>query len=154
MTNSDIVRAAFAALESDNSSSAAEFFSEDFSRQGSIDKVMNKKHYLALLTAIKKCLPDFSLNLRNLQEIDEHTVRGMMAITGTHSGVFVMPSITPVQPTGRHLALPFHPITFTLNDGKISYILSEEVSEGSICGFLDFLGINITELSFDKIFPD
>jgi hypothetical protein len=145
MTNTDIIRIAFAALESNDPHSAEEYFADDFTWKGTFPKPLNKSKFMGMATALKRAMPDYTLNVRIERELDKERFLGTIDPLGTHTGLFVLPGITPIQPTGNCVALPRHPIEILMSKGKITEISVEDVSQGGMAGLLSFLGIDISE---------
>jgi hypothetical protein len=145
MTNSEMLQAAFTALESGDSQLAGEYLADDFVFRGTLPQPLDKKRYLALTAALKRGFPDFALNLRVIRETDEHRVVGTIDPIGTHKDVFQLPGMTPIQPTGQCVALPRHRIEFILSEGKIIEAQVDSPSQGGLAGMLAFMGVDLAQ---------
>jgi hypothetical protein len=153
MSNSEIVKAAYAALEAGDIQTYADFFSDDFLWVGSFPKPLNKKNSLTLIAALRGGLPDLLLNLYVVAEVGENTVRGTIAPTATHTAPLVLPGVTPLPPTGRSIAATRQLIEFTLVNGKITRIEDGEAEGGELLKILESLGLELYDVPFEAIFP-
>jgi len=122
LTKCEFVRAAMAALESDDPQCAAPYFTEDFVWQGNFPRPLDKQRCLQLMIALQKGFPDYTLNVKCCQETEAGICRATMEPVGTHSGTFAVPGLPPFKPTGISVALPRQAMEFTLRRSPISKI--------------------------------
>lgn len=154
MTNSDIVKTAFAAFEAGDFQEYANYFSEDFVWVGSFPKPLNKRNALRLVSALKEGIPDLQLNLVLRGEEGANRIRGTIAPTGTHSKMLALPGVTPLPPTGRSIAAMRELVEFTLENGKITRIEDSETEGGELLRILESLGMDLYSIPFEAIFPE
>ncbi len=145
MSKFEIIRKAYQALEEGEFAAADQYFTDDFTYWGTVEKPYNKRKYFELMTSLKQGFPDYSLNLRFLAA-EGDMVKTIFDAVGTHTGVFQIPGITPIQPTGKVVALPRHMMTFTLKGEKIREARIEDVSGGGLRGLLEFLDVSLPPL--------
>jgi predicted ester cyclase len=146
MSKFEIIRKAYQALEEGDFAAAEPYFADDFTYRGTLEKSYNKREYFELMTALKQGFPDYSLNLRFLSA-EGDAVKTVFDAIGTHTGIFQIPGITPIQPTGKVVALPRHMMTFILNGEKIREARLEDVSGGGMSGLLEFLDVQLPSSS-------
>eukprot|EP00761_Pharyngomonas_kirbyi_P006367 gb/GECH01006373.1/.p1 GENE.gb/GECH01006373.1/~~gb/GECH01006373.1/.p1 ORF type:complete len:141 (+),score=37.66 gb/GECH01006373.1/:1-423(+) len=63
--------------------------------------------------------PDLSLGLDDVTEDNSGTVTAKFSLSGTHQGVFDVPDIPKVEPTGKTIKLDPEEHHLTVEDGKI-----------------------------------
>lgn len=142
MSKFEIIRKAYQALEEGDFTAAEAYFTDDFVYKGTVGSPYNKRRYFELMASLKQGFPDYSLNLRFLSA-EGDVVKTIFDAVGTHTGVFQIPGITPIQPTGRVVALPRHMLIFTLIGEKIREAQLEDVSGGGLLGLLESLGVHL-----------
>ncbi len=147
-----IVKAAMLALESDDPKTAAPYFTEDFQWFGTFPHPLDKQRFFLLIGAVKKGFPDYTLNVKCCEDLPNGVCRATMDPVATHRGVFALPGLNPIPPTGKSVALERHVMHFTLVGGKISKIKIESPSGGGVQGLLEALGIEITEDIISRMF--
>jgi hypothetical protein len=154
MSNSEIIKAARAVFDAGDLQRYADFLAEDFQWVGSFPKPLNKKSTLVLLTALKTGIPDLSLNFCFVAEMSENTVRGTIAPSGTHTAPLVLPGVAPLSPTGKSFAATRQLIEYTFVNGKISRFEIGESEGGELFKMLEYLGLELGNVSFAEMFPD
>lgn len=152
MTPREICLAAIQAMESDDPSSAAPWLTDDFLWIGTVPKSLDKKQFLSLMIAVKRGLPDYTLNVKLPEQVSDTVLRGTMDPVGTNTGIFSIHGITPIAPTGISVALPRHCIEFTLSGEKIARIKIEHPSGGGVGGLLEHLGVELNEELLSSLF--
>jgi hypothetical protein len=154
MTNAEMVKAAMATIEAGNPERLADFLAEDFQCYGLFDQPINKKQYVVLNTALKQGFPDVALNLAVVKEDSEGLIHCTYAPVATHLDLFILPGLPPLAPSGRSFAAPRDVLIFKVVSGKISELRIEQASGGGFLGLLQYLDVDITDLTVEKIFND
>ncbi len=150
MTDAEIIVAAVQALEAGNLELAGDYFTEDFCWEGSLPTPLCREHFFALMSAVKKGFPDYSLGLKVVNV--EGRIRATLDPWGTHTGVFQLPGISSIPPTGQIVALPREVLEFTLERDKIRRISLESASGGALADLLEQLGVEVTEELLGQLF--
>jgi hypothetical protein len=130
MTNTEIVKAAMAAIESDKFDILSDFLADDFQCYGLFDQPIDKKQYVTLNTALKHGFPDVALNLAVVKEDPEGLVHCTFGPVATHLDLFILPGLPPLLPTGRSFASPRDIMKFKIVSGKISELRIEQAIPG------------------------
>ncbi len=150
MTNREIIQTMIQALESEDPTSAGKYLTDDFYWRGNIPKALDKTNFLLLMTALKTGFPDYTLGVSICREKGE-VIHATMDPVGTHQGVFTLPGLVPVKPTGITVALPRQSLQLTLQGSKIAEIKLEHASGGGIQGLLESIGVDISDELLDNL---
>ena len=152
MTHTQIVQAAFQALESDDALNMAPYLADDFAWHGNLPHDLSKGDFLNLAATAKRAFPDLTFGLKIVKELSRDVIKTTMEPVGTHTGVLLLPGITPVEPTGIVIALPRQVLLFTLRDDKISRLELEVASGGGLEDLLAHLGVEVSEEWLSNLF--
>ncbi|HZP93640.1 MAG TPA: hypothetical protein VFB20_12275, partial [Burkholderiales bacterium] len=65
---------------------------------------------------------------------------------GTHTGVFALPGLDPVAPTGRSVRIPEQYFFYKVAGGKLIEIRPDPVPGGAPRGILEQIGVELPPL--------
>lgn len=142
MSGIDVVKAGLAAVEANDFNKFAGMLSDDMMFAGPVPKPLGKREFIAVQSALVAAMPDWKFNGADFKE-DGDLVHVVLQITGTQTAELKppMPTMPPVPATGKHVALPKEPATFTVRNGKITRLETESVPGGGVMGVLSQLGV-------------
>ncbi len=144
MSNIDLVKSTLAAFEAGDSAKAASFLADEMVFSGPVPQPIGKNEYVGLQGALIAAMPDWKFNLSDLQEEGDR-VTAKIRISGTHTRPLSLPvmGIQSLPPTGKHVQMPYEPITVTIQNGKATLIEAESVPGGGVPGLLAQLGVAV-----------
>jgi hypothetical protein len=124
-----IVQAAIQAWEEKNASALASYLSEDLISEQILPQTVGKAQLLSCINALTTAFPDWSFNGHVLDEeqMAERiwSVLFVTAVTGTHTGDLILPTLPIIPATGRKIALPNRHMKFFITPDTISAIISD-----------------------------
>ncbi len=108
-------------------------------------RVLDKLTFLAMLRALYTGFPDWSYDYDSVElHGDLYAIKWRQG--GTHTGVFAMPGLDPVAPTGRTVKIPEHYFRYRVTGDKITLIHPEVVPGGAPRGILEQIGVALPPL--------
>jgi predicted ester cyclase len=111
----------------------------------SANRTLGKPQFLKMLTALYTAFPDWSYDYDSVEvHGDLYAVKRRQG--GTHTGVFAMPGLDPVAPTGRTVRIPEHYFRYRVTGDKITLIHPEAVPGGAPRGILEQIGVPLPPL--------
>jgi predicted ester cyclase len=111
----------------------------------SANRTLGKPQFLKMLTALYTAFPDWSYDYDSVEvHGDLYAVKWRQG--GTHTGVFAMPGLDPVAPTGRTVRIPEHYFRYRVTGDKITLIYPEAVPGGAPRGILEQIGVPLPPL--------
>ena len=133
----DVVKTFITALQAGDMEVAARFMSDDFVERGWTPQPLNGRAFLAMMSALRDALPDFSFHLNQPRRRGEE-VEAFISIAGTHSRDLSLPEFgLPLIPyAGVSIQLPQVQATFRVKEDKIAEMLVESVPGGGLNGLL------------------
>lgn len=150
MNGADIVKQFMFALQSQEFTLASDYLADDFTFTGMLPRPLNKKQFITLMKELKYGMPNLSLNVQNIHEMNnelkqEQSAECTVQLTGTQSNAMeLVPLSLPTIPqTNRRIILPEEQWRFTFENDKIAAIVVPPVPGGGIPGLLHQLGIDI-----------
>ena len=124
-----IVQAAIAAWEAKNTNAFASYLADNFICQRILPQTADKAQLLSYIKALATAFPDWSFNGRVLFEEyvmeDVWKVLFATAITATHAGVLILPTLPIIPATGRKIALPNRHLEFSIGHDRITAITAD-----------------------------
>ena len=144
MSATDIVKEGLAATEAGDYAKLENLVADDFSMAGPIPMPVGKREFIGLMMAMHQAMPDWSFNAGEFKENgDQVTVP--FQITGTHTGELQLPlpGMPPIPASGKKVALPSEPSTFTVKNSKLVKLEVSDVPGGGVMGILSQLGVSI-----------
>jgi hypothetical protein len=143
MDGTHLVAAAMAAVEAWDMRAVADCLTDDFTYSGS-GRVMNKREFVAVQSALCISLPDFHFNAAKIHQQGNRVI-ATVRITGTHlNDLDLSPLGLPVIPaTGIYCQLPAEQVEYILVNNKITRITAANTPGRGIPGLLAQLGVEI-----------
>jgi SnoaL-like protein len=124
-----IVQAAIQAWEKKDANALASYLSDDVICQQILPQTIGKVQLLSYMNALTTAFPDWSFNGHILHEErkTEHTWSVLFdaAVTGTQTGVLILPTLPIIPATGRKIALPNRHMEFLITSDTISAITAD-----------------------------
>jgi len=144
MSNTDLVKTVLAAFESGDTKKAEGMLADDMVFAGPVPQPIGKREFVGLQTALVAAIPDWKFNPSDFKEQGDKVML-KVHINGTHTKPLTLPpmGIQSLPATGKHVQLPYEPLTITVKDGKATRIEAEHVEGGGVPGVLAQLGINL-----------
>jgi predicted ester cyclase len=144
MSNIDVFKAGLAALEARDMKKVDSLISDDFVFAGPVPQPISKREFIGLQSALIAAMPDWKFNASDFKEQGDK-VMAQGHISGTHTAPLNLPpfGIQNFAPTGKHVQLPYEPITATVKDGKLTRLEAAHVEGGGVPGVLAQLGIKL-----------
>lgn len=144
MSALDIVKEGLAAVEAGDFKKVDSMIADDMVLAGPVPQPLGKREFIGLQSALMRALPDWKFNATDFKETGDQ-VSATVQITGTHTGELElpMPGMPKIPPTGKKVALPREPITFTVKSGKLSRIETGNTPGGGVSGVLSQLGVQM-----------
>jgi predicted ester cyclase len=137
MSPVDVVKTFITALQAGDMEEAARFMSDDFVERGWTPQPLDGFAFLAMMSALRSAMPDFSFNL------SETSARGgeieaLISVSGTHTRDLSLPEFgLPLVPySGVAVQLPQVQATFRVKEDAIAEMLVETVPGGGLSGLL------------------
>jgi hypothetical protein len=125
----DTVQAAIQAWEEKNANALASYLSRDLICEQILPQAVGKAQLLSCINALTTAFPDWSFNGHVLDEeqMAERiwSVLFVTAVTGTHTGDLILPTLPIIPATGRKIALPNRHMKFFITPDTISAITSD-----------------------------
>ena len=144
MSNIDLVKSTLAAFESGDVKKAESLLSDDMVFSGPVPQPIPRNEFIGLQGALVAAIPDWKFNASDYKEQgDKVTLK--VHISGTHTKALSLPpmGIQSLPPTGKHVQLPYEPLTVTVKNGKATRIEGEHIEGGGVPGLLDQLGVKM-----------
>ena len=137
MSPVDVVRTFITALQAGDMEEAARFMADDFVERGWTPQPLDGPTFLAMMSALRNGLPDFSYHLSQPRKRGEE-VEAFISISGTHTRELALPEFgLPLVPySGVAIQLPQVRATFRMKENTISEMLVETVPGGGLNGLL------------------
>lgn len=142
MDAAEATRKLFELIESRETGAAAEYLSDDFTFAGPVPDPIDAAAWLGLHDRLNAAFPDFSFNLRDVQQVG-NTAQGTLQLSGTHSSDLDLSAIDlpNVPATGKSFELPPESVTVTIEGEKITSVQAARVEGGGVMGILSQLGV-------------
>jgi len=111
----------------------------------SATRTLGKPDFVKMIAALYTGFPDWHYDHDPIEWHGEQlAVKWRQG--GTHNGVFAMPGMEPVPPTGRKVIIPEHYFRYRLSGDKITVIHPEVVPGGAPRGILEQIGVELPPL--------
>jgi predicted ester cyclase len=111
----------------------------------SANRTLNKPEFLKMLNALYTGFPDWHYD-HDPPEWQADLIAVKWRQGGTHEGVFAMPGLDPVAPTGRKVKIPEHYFFYRVANEQIVMIRPEVVPGGAPRGILEQIGVHLPPL--------
>ena len=142
MDAAEATRKLFELIESRETGAAAELLSDDFTFAGPVPEPINASAWLGLHDRMNAAFPDFSFNLRDVQQVGD-TAQATLQLSGTHNSDLDLSAIDlpNVLTTGKSFELPPESTTVTIEGEKVTSVRVDKVEGGGVMGILSQLGV-------------
>jgi predicted ester cyclase len=108
-------------------------------------RTLDKAQFLAMLRALYTGFPDWHYDHDPVElHGDVHAIKWRQG--GTHLGVWAMPGMDPIAPTGRTVKIPEHYFFYKVRSGWIVEIRPDPVPGGAPRGILQQIGVELPPL--------
>ncbi len=137
MSPVDVVKTFITALQAGEIEEAADYMTDDFVERGWTPLPLNGQGFLALMSALRNAMPDFSFNLSDARERDDE-VEALIQISGTHTRDLALPEFgLPLIPySGVAIYLPQTHSVYRVKERKIVEMRVETIPGGGLTGLL------------------
>src|SRR5690349_7008406 len=106
----------------------------------SATRTLSKREFLTMISALYTGFPDWHYDHDPIEwHGDQLAVKWRQS--GTHTGVFAMPGMSAVTPTGRKVVIPEHYFRYRVSGDKTVVIHPEVVPGGELRGILAQIGV-------------
>lgn len=149
MDNIEIVKAYFAALDSEDMDQVDQYISEQYQFVDFTPQPMDRDARLGIIRLFKAGLPNLKHSLSNIR-IEENLVKLSVQLSGTNSGHVDLRKmgLGVIPSSQRFIIFPNGNFEFTVRNGKIT--TERDVSPPSpnrrMSGMLKALGVNVAAL--------
>ena len=107
----------------------------------SATRILDKPQFLAMLTALYGGFPDWHHGHDPIENRGEGNYAIKWHQGGTHAGVWNMPGMEPIAPTGKRVQIPPHYFFYRVVNEKLVLIFPEPVVGGAPRGILEQIGL-------------
>jgi predicted ester cyclase len=111
----------------------------------SATRTLTKPQFLSMITALYTGFPDWHYD-HDAPYWQDDLVVVKWRQSGTHHGVFAMPGLAPIPPTGRRVTIPEQLFFYRVRDDSIVMIRPEVIAGGAPRGILQQIGVEIPPL--------
>ena len=111
----------------------------------SATRTLGKPDFVRMISALYTGFPDWHYDHDPIEWHGEQLAMKWRQ-GGTHNGVFAMPVMDAVQPTGRKVIIPEHYSRYRVSGDKITVIHPEVVPGGAPRGILEQIGVKLPPL--------
>jgi predicted ester cyclase len=108
-------------------------------------RTLDKPQFLAMLRALYTGFPDWNYDHDPIEfQEGVHAIKWRQG--GTHLGVWAMPGMDPIPPTGRSVKIPEHYFFYRVKGNHIIEIRPDPVPGGAPRGILEQIGVALPPL--------
>lgn len=112
----------------------------------SATRVLDKPRFLAMLAALYAGFPDWHYAYDRIEDRGQGNYAVKWRQGGTHTGVWAMPGMAPISPTGRKVVIPEHYFYYRVAGDKLTMIFPEPIPGGAPRGILEQIGVELPPL--------
>lgn len=133
----DVVKTFITALQAGEMEEAAGYMADDFVERGWTAQPMDGQEFLAMISALRNAMPDFSFNLSDVRELDDG-VEALISVSGTHTRDLALPQfgLPLVAYSGVAIYLPQAHSEYRFKEQQIAGMLVETIPGGGLNGLL------------------
>ena len=106
----------------------------------SATRILNRQQFLEMLAALYTGFPDWTYDFSTVEDRGQGNYAIKWHQGGTHTGIWAMPGMAPIQPTGKRVQIPPQYFYYRVTDEKLSIIFPEPVPGGAPRGILEQIG--------------
>ena len=132
-----VVKTFITALQAGEIEEAARYMTDDFIERGWTPQPLDRRTFLAMMSALHNALPDFSYDLSEAKERGEE-VEAFIAVAGTHTRDLALPEfgLSLIPYSGVAIRLPQSHIQLRVKGDAIAEMLVESLPGGGLNGLL------------------
>jgi hypothetical protein len=112
----------------------------------SATRILGKRQFLDMLGALYTGFPDWTYEFDGIEDRGQGNYAIKWHQGGTHTGVWAMPGMNPLEATGKRVKIPPHYFYYRVSNDKLSIIFPEPVSGGAPRGILEQIGAEVPPL--------
>ena len=133
----DVVKTFITALQAGEMEEAARFMTDDFVERGWTAQPLDGRVFLAMMSALRNAMPDFSLGLSDPNERAEE-VEAFILITGSHTRDLALPEfgLPLIAYSGVAISLPQTRSHYRVRGEQIAEMIVDTVPGGGLAGLL------------------
>jgi predicted ester cyclase len=142
MSNLDVAKQAFDALEKQDWDAASALMTDDFTFDGPVPQPIDRDGFLGLSKAMAAAMPDWSYQAHDFAE-DGDAVTCTVNVGGTHTETLDLAAmgITGVPASGKSARNPDEKITLTIRGDKVAKLHADVPPDGGVAGVLTQIGV-------------
>lgn len=108
-------------------------------------RTLGRDDFLAMLRALYTGFPDWRYEAEP-PRFEGDTIAIHWRQGGTHKGVFKLPGLDPIAPTGREVRIPPHDFFYRVAGDKLVFIRPDPIPGGAPRGILQQIGVPVPPL--------
>jgi len=137
MSPVDVVKTFITALQAGEMEEAARFMTDDFVERGWTPQALDGRRFLAMMSALRNAMPDFSFNLSDVNELDDGA-EALISVSGTHTRDLALPQLglPLIAYSGVAIYLPQAQSEYRVKEQHIAEMLVETIPGGGLNGLL------------------
>lgn len=112
----------------------------------SATRILDKPQFLAMLAALYAGFPDWRYEYDEIEDRGQGNYAIKWRQGGTHVGVWAMPGMGAIAPTGRKVSIPSHYFYYRIAGGALTIIFPEPIQGGAPHGILEQIGARVSPL--------
>lgn len=112
----------------------------------SATRFLDKSQFLAMLRALYTAFPDWKYEHDCIEVRGEGNYAIKWRQSGTHTGIWTMPGMKPIAPTGKRVQIVPHYFFYRIAGGLLVLIFPEPVLGGAPRGILEQIGVDSPDL--------
>jgi hypothetical protein len=112
----------------------------------SATRILDKQQALKMLTALYTGFPDWSYAYDKIEDRGQGNYAIKWDQGGTHTGIWAMPGMAPIAPTGKKVRIAPHYFYYRVADDKLTLIFPEPCIGGAPRGILEQIGVELPPL--------
>jgi len=109
-------------------------------------KTMDKREFLAFITALYSGFPDWHYDHDPIEARDDGSIAIKWRQGGTHTAKLALPGFEAAPPTGRSVRIPEHYFFYKVSGNKIVEIRPDPVPGGAPRGIFEQIGVKLPPL--------
>lgn len=137
MSPVEVVKTFITALQAGEMEEAARYMTDDFVERGWTPQSLDRPGFLAMMSALRNALPDFSYHMSQANAQGER-VEALLSVAGTHTRDLALPEFgLPLIPySGVAIRLPQTRATFRVQGDAVAEMIVEALPGGGLNGLL------------------
>jgi len=111
----------------------------------SATRTLTKPEFLEMIAALYTGFPDWHYD-HDAPYWQDDLIVVKWRQSGTHNGVFAMPGLDAISPTGRHVTIPEQCFYYRVREDSIVMIRPDVIAGGAPRGILEQIGVEMPPL--------